>query len=63
LLKGVFVMGHKKGNKNKASLPKAPIISDGIDEEFSRELADEDDMEAQARANAADQRVKSNHKR
>ncbi|MDC7771058.1 YfhD family protein [Priestia megaterium] len=32
--------------------------ADGVDEEFSRELADQDDLEAQARANAADERQK-----
>ncbi|MEN1934067.1 YfhD family protein [Paenibacillus sp. 102] len=32
--------------------------SDGIDVEFSRELADHDDLEANARANAADARQK-----
>lgn len=31
-------------------------LSDGIDVEFSRELADQDDLEAQARADAADAR-------
>ncbi|CAM4243902.1 cytochrome C biosynthesis protein [Bacillus manliponensis] len=31
-------------------------LSDGIDVEFSQELADQDDLEAQARANAADAR-------
>ncbi len=36
----------------------SPIISDGIDEEFSEELADQADIEAQARAKAADQRNK-----
>ncbi|ENQ3078215.1 YfhD family protein [Bacillus sp. WLY-B-L8] len=33
-------------------------VSDGIDVEFSRELADQDDLEAQARADAADARQK-----
>ncbi|WP_394237884.1 YfhD family protein [Niallia oryzisoli] len=36
--------------------------SDGVDEEFSRELADQDDLEAQARAEAANQRVKQKNK-
>ncbi|ENQ3107936.1 YfhD-like protein [Bacillus sp. 491mf] len=33
-------------------------VSDGIDVAFSRELADQDDLEAQARADAADARQK-----
>ena len=36
------------------------ILSDGIDEEFSEEIADHDDKEAQARAKAANQRAKNN---
>ncbi|WP_142314118.1 YfhD family protein [Bacillus wiedmannii] len=32
--------------------------ADGIDVEFSRELADHDDLEANTRANAADARQK-----
>lgn len=52
--------GHKTRDKNKGSLPQVPknLKSDGIDEEFSSELADQEDLEAQARANAANQRVK-----
>ncbi len=52
--------GHKTRDKNKNSLPQVPknMKTDGIDEEFSRELADGADMEAQARANAANQRVR-----
>ncbi|WP_409253164.1 YfhD family protein [Bacillus sp. SCS-153A] len=50
--------GHKTRDKNKNKLPQVPknMKSDGVDEEFSRELADQADMEAQARANAANQR-------
>ncbi|WP_223881750.1 YfhD family protein [Niallia endozanthoxylica] len=33
------------------------LKSDGVDEEFSMELADKDDLEAQARADAANQRA------
>jgi hypothetical protein len=61
-------MGRSRGNnshgKNKASLPQVPknMKSDGIDEEYSAELADQEDLEAQARANAANQRVKANRK-
>ncbi|AIE59137.1 YfhD family protein [Bacillus methanolicus] len=57
--------GQKSRDKNKASLPQVPknLKSDGIDEEFSTELADQEDMEALARANAANQRVKQRTKR
>ncbi|MBA4536331.1 YfhD family protein [Bacillus aquiflavi] len=51
----------KARDKNKASLPQVPKQlkkADGIDEEYSRELADQEDLKAQARANAANQRVK-----
>jgi hypothetical protein len=56
--------GHKTRDKNKASLPQVPknMKSDGRDVEFSEELADRDDMEAQARSNAADQRAKKRKK-
>jgi hypothetical protein len=56
---------HKTRDKNKATLPQVPknLKSDGVDEEFSRELADQADMEAQARANAANQRQQTNRKR
>lgn len=43
-------MNKKIFKQNKAT--------DGIDVEFSRELADHDDLEANARANAADARQK-----
>lgn len=53
--------GHKSRDKNKGSLPQVPknMKSDGIDVEYSQELADNADLEAQARANAANQRVKN----
>ncbi|MFD2442432.1 YfhD family protein [Bacillus sp. CGMCC 1.16607] len=53
---------HNKRDKNKASLPQVPknMKTDGVDEEFSRELADQADLEALARANAANQRVQGN---
>lgn len=52
--------GHKTRDKNKGSLPQVPksLKTDGIDEEYSAELADHNDLEALARANAANQRVK-----
>jgi hypothetical protein len=50
--------GHANRDKNTQKLPQVPkqLKSDGVDEEFSQELADQADMEAQARANAANQR-------
>ena len=57
--------GQRSRDKNKASLPQVPknMKSDGVDEEFSQELADQADLEAQARANAANQRVKGKQRR
>lgn len=51
---------HKARDKNKGSLPQVPknLKSDGQDVEFSSETADQGDLEALARANAANQRVK-----
>jgi YfhD-like protein len=43
--------------KNQTQIPKT-ATSDGIDVEYSVELADQDDIKAQARANSADQRAK-----
>lgn len=53
--------GQRSRDKNKATLPQVPknMKSDGLDIEFSRELADQDDLEAQARAQAADSRQKN----
>lgn len=39
------------------------IVSDGLDVEFSQEVADHADMEAQARSDAADQRAKRKKKK
>ncbi|HEY2420652.1 MAG TPA: YfhD family protein [Neobacillus sp.] len=57
--------GHKTRDKNKGSLPQVPknMKSDGIDVEYSQELADHADLEAQARANAANQRVNTNRQK
>ncbi|MGG1401425.1 YfhD family protein [Bacillus salipaludis] len=57
--------GHGSRGSNKASLPQVPknLKSDGIDEEYSAELADQADLEAQARANAANQRVNTKRNR
>ena len=40
--------GRKAGNNNKAKLPEIPkaIKSDGLDVEYSEELADSEDIEA-----------------
>jgi hypothetical protein len=53
--------GKKTRDRNKGSLPQVTknMKSDGIDVEYSQELADHADLEAQARANAANQRVKN----
>jgi len=64
-LKGVFFMGRAQGQKhNKGSLPQVPknLKTDGKDVEYSEEFADHADLEAQARANAANQRVKNRNK-
>lgn len=47
-------------DKNKQTLPQVPqnMKSDGQDIEFSEELADQEDMEAMARMEAADRRAK-----
>ncbi|MED3550569.1 YfhD family protein [Cytobacillus praedii] len=57
--------GQRSRDKNKASLPQVPqnMKSDGIDEEYSAELADQADLEAQARANAANQRAKGKQRK
>ncbi|MDQ0200682.1 YfhD family protein [Neobacillus ginsengisoli] len=57
--------GHKTRDKNKASLPQVPknLKSDGIDVEYSQEIADHADLEAQARANAANQRVNTKRRK
>ncbi len=56
---------HKARDKNSTTLPQTPknLKRDGVDEEFSRELADQADLEAQARANAANQRQGKNRNR
>lgn len=53
---------HQRDN-NSASMPQTPkyakTTADGRDIEFSQELADADDLEAQTRSEAADKRAKS----
>jgi hypothetical protein len=63
LERGFFLMGRmhsqKTRDKNKSTLPQVPknLKTDGKDVEFSQELADQADLEAQSRSNAANQRV------
>lgn len=67
---GEFDMGrnhiHKNRDKNKQKLPQVPDAlkreTDGVYEEYSSELADADDREAQERAKAADNRVKKKNR-
>ncbi|MEQ6376011.1 YfhD family protein [Bacillaceae bacterium S4-13-58] len=49
----------QNGNKDKTNLPQTPKTqkSDGRDIEFSQELADVEDLEAQERSKAADART------
>lgn len=49
-------MAKKKKKQN------VEFVSDGRDIEFSQELADQDDLEAQERARAADARAKKEKK-
>ncbi|WP_456276735.1 YfhD family protein [Bacillus sp. AK128] len=55
--------GHSNRDKNTASLPQTPsyakLPSDGRDIEFAQEFADQDDLQAQARSKAADERAKA----
>ncbi|WP_424161780.1 YfhD family protein [Bacillus amyloliquefaciens] len=57
---------HKNRDKNKQKLPQVPDAlkreTDGTYEEFSSELADSADREAQARMKAADNRAKSKNR-
>ena len=57
--------GQRTRDKNKNSLPQVPknLKSDGLDVEYSRELADHEDLEAEARALAADTRQKQRRNR
>ncbi|WP_409291570.1 YfhD family protein [Peribacillus sp. SCS-26] len=52
-------------SRNKQDLPLTPkeFKRDGLDVEFSERLADTDDLEAQARSKAADQRAKARQMR
>lgn len=45
-----------KRAKTSSNIPKMP--SDGLDVEYSKELADYDDLKAQARAEAANLRAR-----
>ncbi|UFT98289.1 YfhD family protein [Radiobacillus kanasensis] len=46
-----------KSRHKLAQTPKYEKTTDGIDVEFSKEFADNEDMEAQARSKAADSRA------
>lgn len=52
----------RQSDNNSGSMPQTPkyakTTADGRDIEFSQELADADDIQAQARSNAADKRAK-----
>lgn len=52
----------KARDKNTQKLPQVPknMKTDGIDVEFSEELADHNDREAMERSKAADRRAKGN---
>ncbi|QOY36727.1 YfhD family protein [Anaerobacillus isosaccharinicus] len=50
-------MAKKRDNKQNND-----FVSDGRDIEFSQELADQDDLEAQERAREADARAKKGNK-
>ena len=54
----------KTRDKNKSFLPQVPknLKADGLDIEFSRELADQNDLEAAARASAANERQRKRMK-
>ncbi|NCU17621.1 YfhD family protein [Pallidibacillus pasinlerensis] len=56
-------MGRKRGRKSK--LPQVPKTqkSDGLDVEYSEELADVQDRESVARSNAADKQAKKKKKK
>lgn len=58
---GGTTLEHNNRNQNKQSQILKNVTSDGIDVEYSAELADQNDIEAQERANAADQRAKRNN--
>lgn len=59
-------MHQGRHKNNKGSLPQTPknmkLEANGTDAEFNQEFADQADLEAQARANAANQRVKNRTK-
>ncbi|RFU69411.1 YfhD family protein [Bacillus sp. V59.32b] len=52
---------HHNRDKNKQKLPQVPkdLKRDGLDVEFSADLADHEDLEAMARSDSADRRAKS----
>jgi hypothetical protein len=46
-------------NKDKKEKKQPGNLNDGLDIEFSKELADAEDLEAQERARQADERAKN----
>ncbi|WP_044895127.1 YfhD family protein [Bacillus alveayuensis] len=54
--------GQRTRDKNKATLPQVTknLKSDGLDVEYSREFADHEDLEAEARAQTAGIRQSKN---
>ncbi|CAH0347639.1 YfhD family protein [Bacillus sp. CECT 9360] len=52
---------HHNRDKNKQKLPQVPkdLKRDGLDVEFSADLADHEDLEAMARSDSADRRARS----
>lgn len=57
-----MIMGRDEHNKSKnsflAQTPKRQLKKDGVDVEFSEEVADSADMAAQTRSREADKRAK-----
>ncbi|MGM8215518.1 YfhD family protein [Bacillaceae bacterium W0354] len=53
---------HKNSKRSRKTMAQTPKnqLSDGRDIEYDQEFADENDLEAQARSNAADERAKNN---
>ncbi|WP_409304391.1 YfhD family protein [Peribacillus sp. SCS-155] len=51
-------MGNDSRNEAKKDIYNRSIKRDGLDIEFSEEFADQDDVEAQARSAAADERAR-----
>ncbi|WLR52664.1 YfhD family protein [Bacillus tianshenii] len=57
MTRGQSKKGQHKDKAKLAQTPKNQIIPDGQDIEFSQEIADQDDFEAQQRSEAANARA------